>query len=127
MRIALPLVVLLVAGCRSDRIDIATPTPVALHVNPAGGAFNVGEPLLFNAHMVAADSSDLGSATGVTWVSSDTVVATISRTGAFQARCIGSTTITATTTVDGRILKGARQVSVGTGDKPCAAFDRAPL
>jgi hypothetical protein len=83
--------------------------------------------MLFTATYVAADSSNLGPATGVTWTSSDTSVASMQPDGHFQARCTGRTTIAANVVVGARNLRGQRIVSVNTIGPRCAALSIAML
>ena len=112
---------LLSAGCHRDSTSAPARRAVALRVYPTGGAFNVGEPFLFSAARLASDSSELGTATSVTWTSSDTTIAVIRSDGNFRARCVGTAVITAKSIEDSRVLVGQRAVPVSTGDAPCAA------
>ena len=112
---------LLIASCHRDSTSAPARRAVALRVYPTGGAFNIGEPFLFSAARLASDSSELGTATGVTWTSSDTIIAVIRSDGNFRARCVGTAVVTAKTMEDSRVLVGQRSVLVVTGGSQCAA------
>jgi hypothetical protein len=114
------------SACGDGPIEVSAPIAVALHINPTGGSFNIGEPFLFTATRLAADSSALGPALFASWTSSDTVVASIQSDGHFRAGCAGNTVITARSTEGTRTIVGQRVVSVITTGPHCATVSTAP-
>jgi uncharacterized protein YjdB len=111
MRALLPprvsLLALLVAIACSGSGDAPTlPGPSAVRavtVTPGTAAIRVGESQPLNAVVNAA----AGAATGVTWSSANTGVATVSATGVVTAVSVGTATIKATAVADAKVAGSA--------------------
>jgi len=97
---------------------------VALHVRAAGSdapfVVNVGVELALEAIPITADSVLAGPAVNATWHSSDTTIATVSEHGILHSYCVGTTLITASTSVTGNTVSGMRPVTIATTGPTCA-------
>ncbi len=81
---------------QTTTLTVTAPTIVSIAVTPEGLTLPIGIKQQFVATATYSDGTSLDLATGVTWSSSSTAVATIDNSGLATTVAAGSTTITAT-------------------------------
>jgi uncharacterized protein YjdB len=101
-----PFALLVAVACSGGGDAPTLPGPGAVRavtVTPGTAAIRVGESQPLNAVVNAA----AGAATGVTWSSANTGVATVSATGVVTAVSVGTATIKATAVADAKVAGSA--------------------
>lgn len=101
-----------------SKVKSGTVKPTGIEVTGGNSPIKVGTTEKFTATTKPADAL----AKGVTWSSSNPDIATVATDGTVTAKKAGVTTITATSTVDGKV-KGSKKVVVG-GKVEIAAEDK---
>ncbi len=83
-------------------ITVPAPPVVAIGVTPTAKTLAPGETLALSVVAISSDASTTVLTSGITFLSSDTAIATVSAAGLVTAQTAGAATITATQTASGK-------------------------